>query len=173
MSQRTTRSRRWWYAAAAAVAGVAAAVALIVTSTGDDTDNRGGLAASFEMLDGGQGSLADYRGRPLVMNFFASWCVPCLAEMPGFEQVHQELKGDVHFLGVNLQDPQENGRLVVEQTGITYDVGRDPDGELFTTVGGFAMPTTVFLDADGNIVDLHSGGLTAEHLRGRIHEVLL
>lgn len=93
--------------------------------------------------------------------------------MPGFEGVYQDLAGDVQFLGMNLQDEPEFGQLVVEQTGITYDVGRDPDGALFTEVGGFAMPTTVFFDADGVIVDLASGELTAEQLRDRIAEVLL
>jgi thiol-disulfide isomerase/thioredoxin len=129
--------------------------------------------ASLEMLDGGTASLADYRGRPLVVNFFASWCAPCLAEMPGFEQVHQDLADDVGFLGVNLQDPAENGRLVVEHTGVSYDIARDPDGSLFVQLGGFAMPTTVFIDKTGVIVDLHSGELTADALRARIAEVLL
>lgn len=173
------RARRvpwWWYAAAAAVVVLVVASALVAVNVGnetDDTETDDGLAASFDMLDGGQGSLAEYRGQPLVMNFFASWCAPCLAEMPGFEQIHQDMRGDVQFLGMNLQDQPQHGQLVVEQTGVTYDVGRDPDGVLFTEVGGFAMPTTVFFDANGVIVDVASGELTAEQLRERIDEVLL
>lgn len=130
-------------------------------------------AVSFEMLDGSSGSFGNYRGRPLVVNFFASWCAPCLAEMPGFERVHQDLDGRVAFLGLNLQDRPEDGRWVVEKTGITYDVGRDPNGELFRALQGRAMPTSAFVDAEGHIVDVHSGDLTAGALRARIEELLL
>lgn len=73
---RSRRVRRWWYAVAAGVAALVVAVALIAANAGDDSGGDDGLAASFEMLDGGQGSLAEYRGQPLVMNFFASWCAP-------------------------------------------------------------------------------------------------
>lgn len=168
---------RWYAALAASVAAVAGGVALVAGSGGDSgTEAAGrasGISASFEMLDGGTGSLEQYRGTPLVVNFFASWCVPCLAEMPGFEQVHQDLDGRVVFLGLNLQDTREAGIAVVEQTGVTYDIGRDPDGSLFLSFGAIAMPTTVFIDADGSTVDMHSGEITASALRDRIAELLL
>jgi cytochrome c biogenesis protein CcmG/thiol:disulfide interchange protein DsbE len=165
-----------------AVAVVAGAVTLV--SCGGDsggpvsvsvTAEPGGQAVdgSFAMIDGGRRSFADYRGRPLVVNFFASWCVPCLAEMPGFERVHRRLADRVAFLGLNLQEPPESGRAVVEQTGVTYDIGRDPDGGLFQSFSGFAMPTTVFIDATGIVVDLHGGEITAGELRDRVDELLL
>jgi cytochrome c biogenesis protein CcmG, thiol:disulfide interchange protein DsbE len=128
---------------------------------------------SFAMINGGRRSFADYRGRPLVVNFFASWCVPCLAEMPGFERVHRELADQVAFLGLNLQDPPQAGRAVVEETGVSYDVGRDPYGDLFQAFGGFAMPTTVFIDRAGTVVDLHGGEITTGELRDRIDALLL
>lgn len=164
--------------------GGAVAVAILVTvgimaSGGDDNQGQVPTAEAaaegmaFEMLDGSTAALADYRGQPLVVNFFASWCVPCLAEMPGFERVHQDLDGQVAFLGINLQDRAEDGRRVVEQTGVTYDIARDPDGSIFQTFGAFAMPTTVFIDADGTVVDLHSGEISASALADRIDELLL
>jgi cytochrome c biogenesis protein CcmG, thiol:disulfide interchange protein DsbE len=99
--------------------------------------------------------------------------VPCLAEMPGFERAHRELADQVGFLGLNLQEPPESGRAVVEQTGVTYDIGRDPDGRLFQSFGGFAMPTTVFIDATGTVADLHGGEITAGELRDRIDQLQL
>lgn len=100
-------------------------------------------------------------------------CTPCLAELPGFERVGQDLQGQVGFSGVNLQDSVRAGQRVVEQTGITYTVARDPDGKLFQSFGAVAMPTTVFIDADGKVVAVNSGELSADELRDRIDNVLL
>ena len=123
---------------------------------------------NFSMLAGGLGSFADYRGAPLVVNFFASWCVPCVAEMPAFESVHQELGAEVGFLGVNLRDGVADATALVERTGVTYDIARDPDGELAGDLGVVAMPSTVFVSSDGTIVATHAGELSADDLRGRL-----
>ncbi|MFN2504934.1 MAG: TlpA family protein disulfide reductase [Acidimicrobiales bacterium] len=156
---------------------VAIVIALVVARTGDTTarvSTEGAPSAgSFQMLDGSSASFEKYRGRPLVVNFFASWCAPCLAEMPGFERTSQDLSGRVAFLGLNLQDSPEAGRRVVERTGITYDVARDPSGSLFQSFGAIAMPTTVLLDANGQVVDLISGEISARSLRERIDKALL
>jgi thiol-disulfide isomerase/thioredoxin len=120
-------------------------------------------------FDESQGTVADYAGQPLVLNFFASWCVPCLKEMPGFERVYQSKGGDVAFLGMNLQDTDAAGVAVVEQTGVTYDMARDRDGSLFTALGGFAMPTTLFIDEGGNLLEMVSGELSAEALDDKIN----
>lgn len=138
-----------------------------------DTVGASAGALALPMLDGSTASLADYEGQPLVVNFFASWCAPCLAEMPGFERVSQDLDGQVAFLGVNLQDRPEDGLRVVQQTGVTYDIARDPDGGLFQHFGAVAMPTTVFLDGDGRVIDVHSGEISAGALVDRIDDLLL
>jgi cytochrome c biogenesis protein CcmG, thiol:disulfide interchange protein DsbE len=109
-------------------------------------------------------SLADYSGTPLVVNFWASWCPPCIAEMPDLEAVHQLVDGRVTFVGINTQDTQERAGELVEQTGVTYDLVRDPDAELFQAFGVFAMPTTFYVDASGSIVARHSGLLTRDAL---------
>ena len=168
-----SRHRFRWATVAVAALAVALAVAVAARRDRDAAGTPVGAAAELETLDGGTTTLADYRGKPLVLNFFASWCPPCLAEMPGFERVHQDLAGRVGFLGVNLQDRVTDGRAVVEQTGVTYDIARDPDGDLFAAFGGIAMPTTVFIDADGNIVDVQSGELSAGGLADRIDDELL
>ena len=171
------RGRKRWYAGGA-IALAAIALALVVATGGTGTTKQAspdlaGEDGSFELLNGGNGTFDTYRGKPLVVNFFASWCTPCLAELPGFERVGQDLQGQVGFLGVNLKDGVRAGRRVVEQTGITYTVARDPDGKLFQSFGAVAMPTTVFIDAGGNVVDVNSGELSAGELRDRIDKVLL
>jgi thiol-disulfide isomerase/thioredoxin len=124
-------------------------------------------------FDGSFDTLERYVGQPLVVNFFASWCAPCLAELPEFERVHRRLEGEVTFVGLNLQDPADSGRAVVARTGITYDVARDPDGLVFTAFEAFAMPTTVFIDAAGQVVQVWSGQLNGEMLEERIEELLV
>ncbi len=135
-------------------------------STPGEAAEGGPVVAStvLEALDGGELSLADYRGRPLVVNFFANWCAPCVIEMPEFEKVHQQLGDEVAFLGISVQETVEQARALVEQTGVTYDVAREPQGDLLRELGGVGMPTTVFIDAGGRVVDSHTGQLSAGEL---------
>lgn len=140
---------------------------------GEDTVGRPAPTSDYTTFDGEEASVADYAGTPMVVNFFASWCVPCVREMPAFEQVHQDVGDQVAFVGVNVQDSETEGQAIVDDTGITYDVGRDPDGSLLASFGGVAMPTTVLVDADGTIVRVLSGATSAEELRAAIDEDLL
>lgn len=107
-----------------------------------------------------------------MVNFFASWCAPCVAEMPDFEAVHQEFGEQVAFLGINLRDQVDDATQLVDDTGITYDVGRDPSGDLATALGVVNMPSTFFVSADGRVVDAHPGALSADDLRSRVQKLL-
>ena len=126
------------------------------------------LAVSYETFDGDPANTGSYVGQPLVVNFFAAWCAPCVAEMPDFEDVYQQVGDQVAFLGISTDHRPEDGLDLVERTGITYDLGRDPDGDTFGAFGALAMPTTAFVDAAGTVVEVHSGALTAGQLRDRI-----
>lgn len=128
------------------------------------------VAQPFVTFDGEAANTAQYLGTPLVVNFFAEWCAPCVAEMPAFETVHRERAGEVAFLGISTQESPDDGRSIIESTGITYDVGRDPDGEMFATFLGTGMPTTALIDANGTVVGVRSGALTAQELREWLDE---
>lgn len=121
----------------------------------------------LEYLDGGVQDLAEVAGRgtPVVLNFWSSTCIPCLKEMPAFEQVSRELDGEVTFLGVDVVDTEEAGKEMVARTGVTYRNARDPRSEIFSVFGGIALPRTVLIDGDGTVVATHSGELDAEGLR--------
>ena len=113
-----------------------------------------------------------YAGRPLVVNFFASYCVPCEREMPALQAVADELGDRVAVVGMNLADEEDAARALVEQTGVTYDLGRDPDAELAQALGVVNLPTTVFATADHRVVEVHTGALDEDQLREKMHALL-
>jgi peroxiredoxin len=122
-------------------------------------------------LRGGRVRLADLRGRPVVLNFWASWCPPCLAEMPEFQRVHRQLGDRVAFLGVNQRD-QRAAEQLARSSGVTYPLAVDPAGRAFDAFGGLGMPTTVLIGADGTVADIFAGQLDETLLRERIRRAL-
>ena len=127
----------------------------------------------YDTFDGETVAFSELTDKPVVLNFFASWCPSCIAEMPDFESVHQAVGDDVEFLGLAMQDRTENARDLIEETGISYSVGLDDKGSVFGLMGGLGMPTTVFIDADGVVQRVHSGALDADDLTDLINETLL
>jgi thiol-disulfide isomerase/thioredoxin len=123
-------------------------------------------------LRGGRVRLADLRGRPVVLNFWASWCPPCLAEMPEFERVHRRLGDRVAFLGVNQRDQAQAAEQLARSTGVTYPLALDVAGRSFDAFGGLGMPTTVLIRADGTVADIFAGQLDGALLSERIRRVL-
>lgn len=109
---------------------------------------------------------------PLVLNFFASWCAPCVAEMPDFEQLHAAADGQVRLIGINTQDSPPLAEELLAETGITYDVVSDPTGDYFAAVGGFGMPTTLLVAPDGTIAYRQTGPLTLEQMDQLVAEHL-
>ncbi len=138
----------------------------------DEAPSGDALQVPFRTQDGGDSTLAQVIDGPTVVNLFASWCPPCVGEMPAFEDVHQALGDQVRFFGLAVNDRPEDAKNIVEQTGITYDWGRDVNGDVANTAGVLNMPTTLFIDADGTIVERHTGALDAGELRKLIEEHL-
>lgn len=126
----------------------------------------------LQFLDGGTQDLAELAGRgtPVVLNFWASTCIPCINEMPALEEVSQELDGSVTFLGVAVADTEDAANEMVERTGVTYRNARDPRSEIFAVYGGIALPRTVLIAGDGTVVETHSGELDADEIRALLAE---
>ena len=136
---------------------------------GERTDGR--VAPEIRLPDlGGDGEvvLADLRGKPVVVNFFASWCVPCRKELPAFQAVSARLGDRVAFLGIDHQDNREGGRQLIAETGVRYPTGYDPDGDVARRYALFGMPTTVFVSPDGRVLGKHTGEMSAEKLEEEI-----
>ncbi len=113
---------------------------------------------------------ASFADRPVVINFFASWCPACVAEMPAFEHVHQRLGDRVVFLGIAQSDAPDASIELVRQTGITYATGLDPRGAFFNAIGGLGMPTTVLVHPGGEIAEVWVGALDEGSLEDLIAE---
>ncbi len=132
-------------------------------------------APDFTMTDqnGDLALLSDYFGMPIVLNFWASWCPPCQSEMPHFNEVYEEMKGEVMFIMLDCVDGQretvETGRAFIEQKGYTFPVFFDTqDQEGAYTYGATALPSTLFIDREGNVVAGYQQAISEEFLRENI-----
>jgi cytochrome c biogenesis protein CcmG, thiol:disulfide interchange protein DsbE len=130
---------------------------------------------TFELLGGGQRvSLADYRGKPMVLNFFGSWCGPCRAEMPALREVEAELGDQVTFFGLAVRpDDEGSASAFVDEMDVTYDTALDEDSQMFSEMKVLRMPTTFFVSASGTVVYSHPTELSATKLRELIDRYLL
>ena len=136
------------------------------------------LAPDIVVYDG-QGNpcrLSDFRGKPVVLNFWASWCGPCKSEMPDFEEKYLEYGDRIHFLMVNLtdgmQETVEAASAFIAEMGYTFPVYFDTDLNGANTYGISAIPLTIFIDRDGALLGGQQGMIGADVLQQAI-DVLL
>ena len=126
--------------------------------------------------DGNPVSLWQLRGKPVVLNFWASWCGPCKMEMPDFEAAYQTHGDQVHFMIVNLtdgyQETMETAQAYLAEQGYTFPVYFDTDRNAAMTYNTNAIPTTYFIDADGFAVAWAQGALDAERLQMGLDMIL-
>lgn len=154
------------------------AAGLLASALGAGCAGGGGRAGDplpdvdLESLDGGAPlRLADVGDGPVVVNLWATWCGPCRAEMPAFDEVDRALGGKVRVVGVNVGDDPGAARRFVDDVGVGFPQYLDRDGTVHTELGATGMPATAFVD-DGQVLDLHTGALGAGELRDRIERQL-
>lgn len=128
--------------------------------------------SSFVLFDGGEATLATFRGNPLVVNFWASWCPSCVAEMSAaFKPAQEQLGEEVTFVGMNIQDERDLALELLEDTGVKWISAEDATGALYLELGGIGMPFTAFISANGEVLETHNGPLNESQLLDRITEV--
>lgn len=123
-------------------------------TTGDAPAPDGLPDVTLACLGGGTDvRLAGLRGRPHVVNLWASWCAPCREELPVLQAAHTSLGDAVGFLGVDYSDPDPAAALALaDRSGVTYPLVADPDEDVRKALGVIGLPQTVFVDADGRVV---------------------
>lgn len=128
---------------------------------------------TLTLFDGKVVRLADFRGKAVLVNFWASWCVPCRAEARALESAWQKYKDrGVVFLGVNIQDKEEDARAFMKEFGITYLNGRDASGKIVVDYGVWGIPETFFVDAQGRITYKHAGELKTPTITSKLDAAL-
>ena len=154
-----------WLRLAIVIAISALVVVLVLAFRRAPQDLRTGTvgkpaaAFSLQKLDGsGTLTLAPADGRVVVLNFFASWCIPCKEENPALVRVYERYRAsDVVFLGVLYQDARDSGLTYVKDNGVTWPTASDDDGRVAFSYGVFGIPETYFIGADGVIAGRHIG----------------
>ena len=128
-------------------------------------------AFDFSVYDenGNAYKLSEFEGKPVVLNFWASWCGPCKSEMPEFETAYQTYGDNIHFLMVNLtdgyQESVESAKGFIEKNGYTFPVYYDTSYDAAKTYSVYAVPVTYFIDEEGYIIAWGNGALSAEKLK--------
>lgn len=115
-------------------------------------------------------SLAQLQGRPVVLNFWATWCVPCVQEHPLLLSAAQQLGEEVQFFGIVYQDEEENARGWLRRHGSAYPSLVDPQSKTAIAYGIIGVPETYFIDPEGTIVAKHIGPLDGQTLMARLRE---
>jgi peroxiredoxin len=189
------RERRW---GGLALAGVLVAAALLVGRVqSDGGDGRFGLVSQvapadakfadlatapevgklapnfrLETIDGGSLQLSDLRGRPVFLNFWATWCFSCVTEMPAMQRLADKYGDQVVVLGVNTGEPADRALAFATAQEIRYPLVLDPDLTVTETYGVRAMPTSLFIDVNGVVHSVSFGVLFPDQMEERLAPLL-
>lgn len=152
------------------VCGIATTPA-VVEDPASETEPQPSAAPDFTVYDreGNSRSFSEFKGKPVILNFWASWCGPCVSEMPEFQSFYEQYGEEIHFVLVNLtdghQETVETASGFVDDQGYTFPVYFDTDVDAAMKYGVSAVPVSYFIDAEGYFVAWAQGALTEEMLQ--------
>jgi peroxiredoxin len=135
----------------------------------------GRLAPDFTLtdLDGNQVKLSDFRGKTVFLNFWATWCPPCRAEMPEIESIHQEYKDkNVVVIGIALSEPENEVRQFIQRSGYSWTFLIDTRGEASSNYEVTAIPTSFFLDRERIIRAVNIGAMSERSMEAKLAEAM-
>jgi len=118
-------------------------------------------------------ALSDFQGKPVIINFWATWCAPCRYETPDLQDIHRELGDEVVIFSVNAT-AQDQGDIegFMDEYGVTFPVLLDPESAAFDAYNVMGLPTTVFVDKDGIIKEIFTGPVNKAYMESKLPELL-
>jgi len=142
------------------------------TTKSSSTNKIAALDFKLKDLNGKEVSLSDFKGKKVLLNFWASWCPPCKAEMPDLEKLYQQTKdSDLVILAVNLGEDKTTAKSFIENNKYNFTVLLDLDQGTANQYNIVAIPTSFFIDKEGNIVSTFKGGMTLEQMKDNISKL--
>ena len=131
------------------------------------TDPPASIAPDFTMLDmeGNEVTLASFFGKPIVLNFWASWCGPCKMEMPEIQKFYDKYGQQIHFLLVSVDESLDAAKTLISDSGYTFPVYFDTTSVGAYTYGASSIPLTFFIDAEGNLTAYYMGAMSESILQ--------
>jgi len=146
------------------------------SSTQTSSSVKKNTAANFIVYDadGNEVKLSSKFGKPIVLNFWATWCSPCKSELPGFDKVYAELGDQVEFMMVNVDGPgtEADVKAFLTENGYTFPVYYDNDYSGVYAYNVSGIPISFFINANGNIMATQYGAITESTLRTNINDIL-
>jgi thiol-disulfide isomerase/thioredoxin len=138
----------------------------------EESDKIKAIDFKLKDLNGKEVSLSDYKGKKVFLNFWASWCPPCKAEMPEMEKLYQETKdSDLVILAVNLSEDKSTVQNFIKNNKYTFSVLLDSDNAAAMKYQVVSIPTSYFIDKEGNVVAKHIGSMTLENMKSYIDNI--
>ena len=144
----------------------------------DEAEDERAMAPDMTVYDrdGKEVHLLDYIGKPIVLNFWASWCSPCKMEMPDFNEKYLEIGEEVQFLIINMTDGSretvETASAFIAEQGYSFPVFYDTDQDAAAIYGVYSLPTTYFIDAEGNAIAQATGAIDEGTLQRGIDMII-
>jgi len=152
---------------------VVLAMALALPACGSKTPKPGKPASIEDISPAGfEAKLASFRGKPLVVNFWATWCDPCKAELPRLAAAAKHYAGRIAFLGVDVQDDSGIAARFASRSNVTYQSVADPRRAVVQSQRIIGLPVTQFYDASGKRVVVHQGEIKQDELNKQIRRLL-
>ncbi|WP_258881082.1 TlpA family protein disulfide reductase [Clostridium tagluense] len=142
------------------------------TVKSSDASNIAALNFKLKDLNGKDVALSDFKGKKVFLNFWASWCGPCKAEMPTIEKLYQQTKdSDLVILTINIGEDKSTAKSFIDNNKYNFTVLVDSNQNVAAQYNISALPTSFFIDKEGNIVSTIKGGLTLEEMKNNISKL--